>query len=259
MKRISLLVLVVVVGWWLIKGSNNNDFRVGMVSDKGITMQSISWERRMINYLEVGGETPVWIPGGMGWYQSNKIKKILEQEKKPILVEEVFFYNFGFVPDLIVYGDEVKSQELMAKWGMGNYLKYQLNKANLMVKREVAGDNLGEVVQRDLADSRLLRDDLRLTVYNLSQANGLGKFMARVLEWGGLTVVGVETSQQKIEGDCQISFGAGTVGYASELLKSKFPKCQFQNNESLGGGEAELYFGEGFFKMLNYDTYVRTF
>lgn len=254
----------------IIRGINDDDFRVGIVNDQGMIMESVSSLRRMRNIFKIKGENKVWVPGGMGWYRSDKIGQlIIGQEKKPELLAQVFFYNFGFSPDLVIYGDEewTNRREVISAWGIGNYLNFILNLGKLMTKQEEVKGNVrdpeadwGEIIQRDLADSRLLKEETRLTVYNLSQANGLGGFMAQILEWSGLTVVGVDSPDQKIEGMCLIKFGP-TVEKSEtvKVLKEKFSQCKVEKSEGLPQQEIELYFGDEFAKMINYESYVRTF
>lgn len=51
----------------------------------------------MISELRVEDEVPVWVPEGMGWYRSDKIRRLLTQEKKEALMPKLVFYNFGVV------------------------------------------------------------------------------------------------------------------------------------------------------------------
>src|ERR1035437_9438164 len=108
LKILGLLVAagLVILAINEVKKWNNDDFKMAVVSDSGIMIRSVSWQRGMVNELWVNGGVPVWVPRGMGWYQSSAIGKLLGQEKKEYLADEVMFYNFGFVPDMVVLGND---------------------------------------------------------------------------------------------------------------------------------------------------------
>jgi hypothetical protein len=257
------LVILIVLG---VKSGNNNDFKMAIVGDNGIMIRSVSWQRGMVNELWVDGGVEVWVPGGMGWYQSDKIGKLLNQEKKTYLANEVMFYNFGFVPDIVVWGNDdnwLSNAAVIKKWGIANYLKFLAVKPRMMVKQETINTNLtaeqdflNEVIQRDFADSRLLGEDLRLTVYNVGQSQGLANFMARILEWSGFEVVGVDNYAGEIKDDCLVNYGqAAETSYGLKILKKEFGNCQFQKDEELDPMTVELYFGDSYSQMLNYQSY----
>ena len=245
---------------------NNDDFKMAFVSDNGLILRTVSWQRGMVNEMDIDGKTSVWIPEGMGWYQSNKIGRLLKQENKESLASKMFFYNLGFVPDVVVFGDGdnwLGDKSVTQKWGILNTLRYWYFGPKMMVKQEsIKGDllnqpeDLGDVVQRDFADSRLLKDDLRLTVYNESQYSGMASFVAKALEWSGLTVVGIENNVGTIDKTCVVDFGAKadkTAGF--EVLKLEFEECSFAKDKELNENEAELYIGDKFSQMLNYPSY----
>jgi hypothetical protein len=261
-------VMVVVV--WLVllvfKGINNSDFKMAVIGDNGIMIRSVSPQRGMSNELWVDGKVSVWVPGGMGWYQSDKIGKLLVQEKKEFLAEEVIFYNFGFVPDIVVWGNDqgwLSNPVIIKKWGLGNYIHYLISRPRMMVKRETIDtdlmtetDLLNEVIQRDFADSRVLEEDLRLTVYNFSQSQGLANFMSRILEWSGFEVVGVDNYAGTFNDKCLISYGSKVEdSFGFKILQKEFSECRFENSQELDPLAVELYFGDSYSQMLNYPSY----
>jgi hypothetical protein len=249
-----------------IKSWNDDDFKVAVVGDSGIMMRSISWQRGMVNELWVDGKVPIWVPEGMGWYESEKIRKLLIQEKKENLAGEVMFYNFGFIPDMVIFGDDqnwLQNPGVVEKWGVSSYLRFLMLRSKMMVKSETIKTNLAterdlfnEIIQRDFADSRLLREDLKLTIYNSGQSSGLANFMGRVLEWSGFTVVGIDNYSEDV-GKCKILYGEGVEGsYGFKIIKKEFGSCEYQQSQNVNEKEAELYFGDGYSQMLNYPSYI---
>jgi hypothetical protein len=246
--------------------SENGDFMVATADSSGLSMKTVSKQRGMVNVFEVEGEVPVWIPGGLGWYRSDKLLSILEQEKKTDLLADVFFYNFGFVPNVVTKGDTVwwRDRSVISKLGLINYLKYVFNHFGLMTKQELVtktliedDEKLGKLIQRDLSNSLVLREDLRLNVYNVSQGNGLGAFMSGRLEGAGLTVIGIDSAEKVIDDPCLfVSSKSGDNWYGVKLAKTVLPFCGQAVDELLGANEVEIYFGDGFSKMINYESYL---
>jgi hypothetical protein len=248
--------------FWLIKPGVfgvNEDFRVVTIGSNGLTLRSVSPQRRMVNDLKIEPGVPVWVPKGMGWYKSDKLGKLLQQEKKQQLAGDIMFYNFGFVPDVVLFSDDINwlyRGEVIKKWGIIPYLKFWFGRSGMMIKEENVE---GDLSPRDLADSRLLREELRLTVYNSGQSDGLASFISRALEWGGFTVVGVENFGNSEE-KCLVIYGKATIqSYGLAELKQIFSECRFNESGELGEKEIELYFGDKFSQMLNYQSYVGTF
>lgn len=261
-----IIIGVAAAAWSGVRGWNNDDFKMAVVGDNGIMIRSVSWQRGMINELWVDGKVPIWVPRGMGWYQADKIGKLLAQEKKEYLTNEVMFYNFGFVPDIVVSGNDdnwPSNVEVIKKWGVEGYLRYLWSKPRMMVKRETIStdlikeaDFLNEIIRRDFADSRLLAEDLRLTVYNVGQSQGLANFMSRILEWSGFEVVGVDNYTGEVTDSCLISYGNSVDStYGFEVIKKEFGDCRFQKNQELDEMGVELYFGDSYSQMLNYPSY----
>lgn len=268
--KLVVLVLIVLISGGLIflgiREISNDDFKIAVVSDDGIMVRSISWQRGMVNELWVDGKVSVWVPRGMGWYQSGKIGKLLEQEKKEYLANEVMFYNFGFVPDIVVWENDknwLANLTVIKKWGVVNYLHYLISRPRMMVKQEVINsdlasetDLLNQVIQRDFADSRILGEDLRLTVYNVSQSQGLAGFISRILEWNGFEVVGVDNYSGDFSDKCLVNYGeAVEKNYSFKVIQKEFSDCRFQESSELDPLALELYFGDSYSQMLNYPSY----
>ena len=131
-----------------------------------------------------------------------------------------------------------------------------------MVKEEEYNENIedltifmNKVASRDFADNRLLREDLRISIYNASGLSGMASFIGRNLQWSGLTVVGIDNYPDPIA-KCKMVVGAKVANsYGFEILKNRFPECENYQNEKLGEMEVELYFGDSFAQMLNYQSY----
>ena len=127
---LGLMVLVVLLTSVIFskgfkKNEEGSDFRIGIVADDGIALVSFSKERQMINVLKTQSESQVWIPKGMGWYRSEVVKKILQQEKKENLIGEMLFYNFGFTTDKIVVVKKIDDWKNKFWWRLrksNNYL-----------------------------------------------------------------------------------------------------------------------------------------
>ena len=137
----------------------------------------------------------------------------------------------------------------------------------MMVKQETIAmdltkeiDFLSRIIQRDFADSRILSEDLRLTVYNVGQSQGLAGFMSRILEWCGFEVVGVDNYAGEIGDSCLVSYGERVEKtYSFRVIKGQFGGCRFQKNQELDGAAVELYFGESYSQMLNYPSYKQAY
>ena len=256
---ILILVLTFVAMIQIKKNWNDDDIRLTTINNSGIYIKTVSWQRRMVNELLISPEVQIWIPNGMGWYKAGDLTKILKQENNPKLANDILFFNFGYVPNMaIVMGIE-------ENLGWLNDIRYFLNKDQMMIKKETIFDSLteskdvlDEVLPRDFADNKILREDIRVTIYNLGQSNGLANFVASFLERAGITIVGVDTldnaDKTKI---CQINYGPKTItSEVGKLINNNLKGCEVTNDEGLNQGEIELYFGDGYSKMINYQSYL---
>ena len=133
----------------------------------------------------------------------------------------------------------------------------------MMVKQEIidtdltkSADFLNSIIPRDFADSRLLTEDLRLSIYNVGQSQGLADFMSRILEWSGFAVIGVDNYNGEPTTGCLINFGQSVGGtYGFKVIRQMFSDCEFRENNDLDEMGVEFYFGDNYAKMLNYPSY----
>ncbi len=265
--------------WWIILGlvmigsvvglggnrwSGKDDFRIGVAGKEGVMMVSVSPSRRMINIVKVDKETEIWFPGGMGWYKSDRMAKILDQEKDMSLFEGVLFYNFGFVADWLVVGEPDDWQEfgfLANRLGWAGWARYRLMADEFLMKEETWGGKelelkLDEVAARDLADDGVLEGGKRLRVYNASGIDGLGRFLAKRLEWGGFVVDLVENSEKKVS-RCRVVMNRKTQtgGVLERILR--WWGCEQSGDEDMADNDVELYLGEELAEVIKYLSYKR--
>lgn len=251
-----LLTLVILTG---VKKSKNkgDDYRIGIFADDGIAMVSISKPRGMINFLKINSESRVWIPEGMGWYRSEVVKKILDQEKKNDLSSDILFYNFGFVADKVVVLKKID--------GWRNKFWWRIKLVDLINKNEemsgdsdVESDWLNEIMLRDFSESKVFNEDLKVSVINISQENGLGGFITNNLERLGFSVVSVSTGKEGENNGCRILYGGEVEqSYSFGLLKQLFYNCDGISDQSLNNGEVEIYFDDNFASMIKYSSYKK--
>jgi len=271
MKKYSvyLVVMVLAVLGWSRFGlrEGNKDYKLGVISDQGVGIVSISFDRRMVNSLELRDDTMVWLPRGLDWYEADKVKRLLEQEDKEDLAKEIFYYNLGFLTDKVVFLDDFnwnKISVLLPNLGFWEWVRFFYRQEQMIFKAEILdGDLLAkewmldEVMVRDFADSWLLNQDLRLTVFNTTNHEGLAGFVANRLSWAGFSVMGVASVKEEVDG-CRLSYGLESdKGYGWEILNKIFD-CTQEKDRALSDYEVELYIGDEFCQMINYNGYVRT-
>jgi hypothetical protein len=250
---IVLIVVLVLLG----KKKKGVDFKIGVVADDGVALVSISPERKMMNILKLDSESKLWIPEGLGWYRNISVKKILKEEKKTDLIDEVFFYNFGFNPDRIVFLNQSDD------WKKKFWIRFRLNYNKVLMKEETMKGRIrdqanlfDEVMVRDFSESSLFDEELLISVFNTSEINGLASFVARRLEWLGFSVMTTENLMNEDIGLCLINYGDGvdeSLGW--EIISETFNKCEKKYDYNLNFGEIELYFGEEFSSMIKYPSY----
>jgi len=261
-----LVLVVLVIGLVLCRTNiwkGNSDLKIGIVANDGLALVNISPTRRMRNYWTIDQKISLWIPGGLGWYESGKIKRILMSEKKENLAKDIFIYNFGVIPDKVVWltgKDSWRSDLVMFKnFGLLSYLKYKVKGESLIYKNEEITDlnwNFDEVAVRDFASSNLINSDVRVGIINSSGQNGLANFMSNIVERIGLTVISVETDTEQ-NNTCvfKISNNLERSVELSEL--KKIWHCEVQSNGS-DGNTIDIVFGSKFSEVLKYSSYVRT-
>ena len=255
----GVLILTIVIFWFKKNWFDNRDFKLGLLTNQGVEIVSVSKERRMINQLTISPESMVWVPKGLGWYRSDRILKLLNQENRMDLATDLFFYNYGLVPDLVLNLDSDDNWEnnwqVVNKWGILNWLRFKLQEGQMRYKQETQKSDFDEILPRDFSDSLMIKEDLKVSIYNASDNMGLASFMAKLLEWSGLTVVGIENYPSQID-NCKLEVPRGektTVGVG--FLASRLKECVVEESAELPSGNVEIYFGEKFAQMLNYQSY----
>ncbi len=255
---LGVLIILIVLGVLKSRESRGDDYRIGIFADDGVAIVSISKPRRMINFLKLDPQVKVWIPEGMGWYRSEVVKKILNQENKRGLAQDILFYNFGFAADKIVFLKKTDSWRTKFWWRarFGNLI----SKSEVLEKdSDVQVDWLNEVMLRDFSESKILKEDLKLSVVNISKENGLAGFITDNLERLGFSVVWVSTGENEEVDGCAVLYGGEVEEtYSWSLLKRFFAdECKMINDSSLNSGEVEFYFDDKFAEVIKYPTYKK--
>lgn len=256
-----VITIAGIIGFWVYKNAGKmSDFRMAKVGGGGIEMVGMSFNRRMVNKIKIPEGVMVWVPGGYGWYRSEKINQLLIDEKKIELWSQILFYNFGFDANLIET-NEFNYWLVLEKWGWYPWIRYRLNSGEWLVKEDEilevqAGQSLiDKMMQRDMADSDILENTARLMVYNASGENGLAAFVGRNLERVGLTVTGWENAETDNMG-CELRIPEGWGNeQIDQILVKYFSECERKTEIDLPAGEAEFYFGQKYAQMLNYRSY----
>jgi hypothetical protein len=254
---ISLLLVAII--WPVMrknKQNNGDDYQIGIFANDGVAMVSISKSRNMINFLEIDKEAKLWIPEGMGWYRSEVIKKILTQENKKDLGSDILFYNFGFVADKVVFLDKIDNWKSRFWW--------RIKVGGLIGKNEVLdtdsdikSDWLNEIMLRDFSETKVLDEDLKVSVINVSEGNGLAAFMTNNLERLGFSVVSIATGDTEKMDHCMILYGDGVEKTYSLRLLTRLFDCEKSFDLSLNSGEIELYFDDKFTSVIKYSSYKK--
>lgn len=252
----SLLLIVLLIFILKKNNSGGSDYRVGFFADNGIAIVSFSGSRKMVNLLKVSPEAKIWIPEGMGWYRSEVVKKIVSQENKKNLYDEILFYNFGFKADKIVLLRDINN------WRSKLWLRIKLSK--LIYKDEqldndidIKSDWLDKIMMRDFSESKIFTEDLKLSVINTGKETGLAGFIGKDLERMGFSVTSVTSDEStKIDG-CVLFYGNNVEKtYSWTLLKEIFD-CSYKKESSLNDDEVELYFDDKFASVIKYSSYKK--
>jgi len=267
---VLLLALAVMILVGFLKKMDKNeklDYKLGIIANDGITLVSISNERKMINVLNLGAEVDVWIPQGMAWNNNIKIKNILEREKKTDLAKNIFWYNFGFVTDKILFLNSVEdwkeNSTLIDNLGFFNWIKYKINYDRMLLKPEKIDGKLTEnilfldgIMMRDFSESRLNNEELRLSIFNNTSESGLANFMTKRLEWSGFSVVSTDNNEEKIN-KCLMVYGDKVETTYGWKMISEIFDCGKKYDSTLNENELELYFGDNLASMIKYSTYIK--
>jgi hypothetical protein len=276
MKKFRIVLPIIIIGllfvvYKYINGGwdGKNDVRMAIVTPDEVGVVVISPERKMVSVLKIDGKEKIWIPGGMGWYQSNRFKKIVEQEKIYGKAFEVFFYNLGFLTKHVLYLDQLddwQKNEVLWQYlgGLRGFVRYKMMNDRFIFKDDsITSDlinkegSLDEMMPRDFADNRLLDDNIRVSLINTTAETGMANFVGNRLSWAGFSVVAIENSTDQVE-NCLLVFGVGSeISYTGKMIKEIFG-CQTKTDDSLGSQEIELYLGQKMAEMIKYSSYVGT-
>lgn len=263
----SLFILVLVVKGILGVNKTNNglDFKFGVINKDGLELVSISNERKMINDLIVNGEVKVWSANEGKWIESRDLWNMSKNDDK--VLKNIFWYNFGFNADKILVFEEKEQWKndfnLVKIIGVKNWIKYRLNSDQMLFKKENIDKNLkekesflDEVMSRDFADSKLVNEETRLSVFNTTSEEGLANFISKRLEWSGFLVIGSSTSEEKVD-KCLILYGDEVEASFGWQVINKVFDCEKKYDGGLNKGEMELYFGDNFAAMIKYSEYIK--
>ncbi len=242
-----------------------SDTRLICLGGESLEMVSLSEERNMINRMKIGSEVEVWIPGGLGWYPVRSLQKLLDQEKISDKIYEIGFYNFGFLADDYIRLDDKScgnDKQYIKVMGIWKWLRYKINSDKYLLKEEEIidlerdGQNLVEVLSRDMSDSLVLEEGIRLGVYNSGQESGLAGMMANILEMAGMAVVLVDSSEPEGEEVCELRYKEESFLRSSSFkILNKGLGCDEKIDERVVSGEIEIYLNQGYAEMINYPSY----
>jgi len=268
MKRIIVLILFLIIGVWvLFRAWRRDDFKIGIITSDNVALLSISPSRGMINLMTVAPEVELWFPEGMGWYPSSKIKKIYETEKNIDLIKKMFYYNFGFFPEKIAFFTDVnewRGWELVKYLGVIDWLRYLIEQDSWLYKTEVLNRSmemekevLDEVLPRDFADSELQSGEIKISITNATQENGLGSFVADRLNWMGFNVVAVESEGNKENCEIMVKTALDELTKKYTEMLAKIYKCSQISNAALLPNEVVMYLGQNYASMIKYNSYKK--
>lgn len=234
-----------------------SDFKIGILAEDGVALVSFSKERKMINVLKVDPEAKLWIPGGLGWYRNEVIKKVLKQEKQLDLLDDILFYNFGYKADKLLYLEKTDDWKNVYWWKLGLSNNF-FNKEELVTKDvDLSDDFLDEVMIRDFAETKVINEDLKLSIINMTEISGLAGFMTKRFERLGFSVISIGNENSQIVSKCQILYGQeATDTYSLSLIKNLI-KCEAKEDNRLNRNEIEIYFDDNFSSMIKYPSYKK--
>lgn len=257
---IKLFLILIVVGGVFIANKfswQGDDLSILSIVGDRVEMVNISPERGMVNSYLVE-DTDLWIPNGMGWYPSSRLGLIVKNDVN--LARKVMFYNFGFWPKYVIWqGTWNDNKSLWSILGPVGWLRFRLLSDQWLWKNETLKiNNLAEIMPRDMSNSQVIRADIKINVVNASGKNGLGNMIADRLEWWGLMVTSVQTSQEEKESVIYVDFNKARQNKSFETISllAKIMGCKVINRD----GGVELILGTDIEEMIKYSqTYVRAF
>lgn len=264
-KKIILILLVVVFILGLIvfiflknKEIQGSDFKIGILADDGIALVSISKERKMINVLKVDPEAKIWIPGGLSWYRNITLKKILYQEKKVELLSDIIFFNFGYKADKLLYLKKADDWKNIYWWKLAFYNNFLVKEEVVKKDIDLSDDFLDEVIVRDFAETKVIYEDIKLSIINTTDVTGLAAFMTKRFERLGFSVVSIGNDFSNQNKNCQIRYSKDvSMTYSLFLIKKIITNCETQEDFDLNGNEIEIYFDSSFSRMIEYPSYIK--
>ncbi|MDD2483363.1 MAG: hypothetical protein PHE32_01440 [Candidatus Shapirobacteria bacterium] len=249
------LTFLVLLSFFKKDNSDKNlDYKLGIIANDGITLVSISNERKMINVLNLGEES------------SEEFKRIVGKENNIDLIKHIYWYNFGFYPDKILNLNSTSQWKnndvLIENLGFLNWIRYKKDYGKMLLKQEkingLLNENrliLDEILVRDFSESKLNNEELRLSIFNNTNESGLAGFITKRLEWSGFSVVSNDNDTQKIN-NCLIVYGNKVDQNYGWKLINKIFNCDKKFDENLNENELELYFGDNFASVIKYSSYT---
>jgi hypothetical protein len=193
--KVFPLLIVIGVFFGLNRSSwQGDDLSILSMRNDKLEIINVSPERGMVNTYAVEN-MDLWIPNGMGWYPASRLGLIVKDDDD--LARKVTFYNFGFWPKVISrnenWGD---NRSLWSMLGPVGWLRFRLMSDDWLWKKDSLDmANLVEIMPRDMSNNKIIQADIKINVINASLKNGFGNMIADRLEWWGLTVTSVQTSE----------------------------------------------------------------
>ena len=117
---------------------------------------------------------------------------------------------------------------------------------------------LSEMMVRDFADNRLLNQDLRISLFNTTDNEGMAEFLGNRLSWAGFSVMATENSEEECA-KCRLVIGNRVDESTAWTSLLKVFDCEVKKDETLADNEVEIYVGQEWAQMINYSGYVGTF
>ena len=116
---------------------------------------------------------------------------------------------------------------------------------------------LDKIMARDFSETKVVNDDLKLSVINLSEADGLANFVTKRLERAGFSVISVSSNEGEKLDRCKIVYSDGVEKtFSWRILQSVF-NCMGVEDSSLNEGEVEVYLDENFAEVIKYSNYKK--
>lgn len=275
MNKVIKLVIVILIMVVVYKGIDlwkwyQGDVRLAIVGQNGVKLVAISPLRGMTNLLEVSGQTMMWMGPSYSWYRADRLAMIKKEIGGDNKVKELFWMNFGFWPDLICEVDDISNWDdwsnLQKCLGIIEAMAVRYKMTGLFVNQTDHQDGLdgvGEIISSEFADNYIAEEGLRVSVFNNSDIDGLANFMANRLSWSGFNVVEVGGWYGSNKDGCQVIWSAENRQLmAKELIKLLFdnwPNCTYKIDEAMENDVVEIVLDEDWAKVINYNSYVRTF